>query len=388
MIARYLSQAILDNRCSKEEREVPMRILKSGLRGIRRPAFTLVELLVVIAIIGILVALLLPAIQSAREAARRSQCVNHLKQLSLGCVNHESTHKSYPSGGWGVNWVGDADLGSGEKQPGSWLYSVLPFVEEQALHDMPKDGQPTVMTPQQLQNAQAMVFLPGPVSFHCPSRRPVQAYLVEGHHYKFAANAANNPAPVSFYVGISDYAANGGDGPYLESAGPENFDYMFKDPTWRLYTDSLGLQTLPNGNKKWFMTGVIFQCSEVGTKHIIDGTSKTYLIGERNVRANNYYRDQLNVGDSAGDSTVDGGDGVGWAWGFCSDTIRSGQKPPLVDYPDVANKEVFGAAHPSAWHAAFADGHVEAVSYDIDLLVHKNNANRRDSGRTDINENP
>ena len=133
------------------------------------------------------------------------------------------------------------------------------------------------------------------------------------------------------------------------------------------------------------MTGVMFQCSEVGMKHIVDGTSKTYLIGERNVRANNYFRDQKDR-TRTGDSTVDGGDGVGWAWGFCRDTTRSALKPPLVDFPDVSNSDVFGSAHPSAWHAAFADGHVESVSYDIDLLVHKNNGNRRDSGRTDVNE--
>ena len=101
-----------------------------------RRGFTLVELLVVIAIIGILVALFLPAIQAAREAARRSQCVNNLKQVSLGAINHESAFRVFPSTGLGHGWVGDPNYGHGPKQPGGWIYNTLPFIEEQTIHDM------------------------------------------------------------------------------------------------------------------------------------------------------------------------------------------------------------------------------------------------------------
>jgi len=107
----------------------------SGDRSIRE-GFTLVELLVVIAIIGILVALLLPAIQAAREAARRNQCTNNLKQWSLGALNHEAAHKHFPSAGLGGKWTGDPNWGFGRKQPGGWLYNILPYIEEQQIHDI------------------------------------------------------------------------------------------------------------------------------------------------------------------------------------------------------------------------------------------------------------
>src|SRR5690242_9173257 len=117
-----------------------MRIIRRRGAGWRLvAAFTLVELLVVIAIIGVLVALLLPAVQAARESARRTQCINQLKELTLGGMNHEGAMKHFPTGGWGIKWVGDADRGYGQQQPGGWIYNILPFIEQRAKHDMPKD---------------------------------------------------------------------------------------------------------------------------------------------------------------------------------------------------------------------------------------------------------
>jgi prepilin-type N-terminal cleavage/methylation domain-containing protein/prepilin-type processing-associated H-X9-DG protein len=108
----------------------------------RSRAFTLVELLVVIAIIGILVALLLPAVQAAREAARRMQCSNNLKQMGLGMHNYADSYKSFPIG----------LLGNGPGQPGGssddgfgWACAILPFVEQQPLYDRIKpNGLPSV----------------------------------------------------------------------------------------------------------------------------------------------------------------------------------------------------------------------------------------------------
>lgn len=101
-----------------------------------RRGFTLVELLVVLSIIGLLIGLLLPAVQSAREAARRMQCQSHVKQLGLAALNFESAHRRFPSGGWGYQWQGFADVNSLAGQPGSWTFSLLPYLEQAALYQL------------------------------------------------------------------------------------------------------------------------------------------------------------------------------------------------------------------------------------------------------------
>ncbi len=162
----------------------------------------------VIAIIGILIGLLLPAINAAREAAQRMQCQNNLKQTGLACINHVSTHGIYPTGGWGFFWTGDPNRGFKEAKPGGWVFNILPFLEFNSLHEMGSNGPSGSAA--QMAGATLRCKTPIP-ALHCPSRRPAKLYPSPWNGTFIAYNANDND-PNNNVLSRSDYAMNCGSG--------------------------------------------------------------------------------------------------------------------------------------------------------------------------------
>jgi prepilin-type processing-associated H-X9-DG protein/prepilin-type N-terminal cleavage/methylation domain-containing protein len=361
-------------------------------------AFTLVELLVVIAIIGILVALLLPAIQAAREAARRNQCVNNLKQLSLAALNHHETAGHFPTGGWGWWWVGDPDGGFGDEQPGGWAFNLMPFTEEDAGYKSASDGNPNTNTQRQMDAMRDVIIKPLALT-GCPSRRYGNRSIpkpTDGIYYARNASSAGSAGrgqAAEAIAGRSDYAINCGDQRNNEvntdGGGPPSgggvgtivTDMNAANITGhRWCLSSVGKILVPGcttGDDP--ATGISFQRSEVSIAQVVDGTSRTYCIGEKFMRPLQY-----ETGNDPGDNET-------WCTGYNNDNFRSTFAPPAQDTDndffrpmyrgtttERRGQHIFGSAHSGGMNMAYCDGHVETVGYDIDHYLHRSLGNRLD----------
>ena len=321
-------------------------------------AFTLVELLVVIAIIGMLVGLLLPAVQQAREAARQMQCGNNLKNMGLAAQNHVSEVRKFPSGGWNWNWVGDPDAGFGPPQPGSWMYSLLPFIEQNALFQLGADG--NIESVSATQKAGAGTCMATPVSiYNCPSRRPAKPY-------KLSTTVYNADKPEM--GGRADYAACVGS--YNSTASSSN-----------AYSDwATGRSKVKNGWTKSSYNGVTFDFSEITVGEIHDGTSNTILYGERYISPD-YYENTSSTDDNGEFSGMDQ-DNCRTAGTISSLTI----KQPLQDRPGFTGSQEFGSPHSGAFGTVFCDGSVQRISYSVDAEAFIYAAARNDGKPTNLQQ--
>lgn len=314
-------------------------------RQIKRSGFTLVELLVSIAIIGILIALILPAVQSAREAARRVQCKNNLKQLALAMHNHESTYGRFPSNGWGYRWVGVPDRGTDKRQPGGWIYNILPHLEQSSLRGLGK-GQPP---PEQSLALSRLMESPLPVA-KCPSRPGDQMGPQKPTAAPFNAQLAASVAKTDYAVNEGDYITNSKAGPASLEHG-DSGAYAWQDTT--------------------NATGICFQRSEIRPADITDGLSNTYLLGEKHVSTGGYSTYQDRGHDQSMYSGVD------------LDLNRWVIDPPIQDGENVQDRR-FGSAHSQGCHMALCDGSVRLISYGVDLHVHHRLGNRRDGDPVEL----
>ena len=310
--------------------------------------FTLVELLVVITIIGILISLLLPAVQSAREAARRLQCSNNLKQLALGSLNHEQAQGFFPTAGWSWNWCGDPDRGFNRRQPGGWIYNLLPFIEQQALHDLGAGKSLSEKKTAFSQVAQTPL-----ATLHCPTRRQPINYPGGDVPYNMDSFSTSTR---------TDYAGN---------SGPWSWDYWTPsdqsgngDPS---FADAAGF-SWPNTSQ---YNGVFYPTCMTKMADIRDGSSNTYLLGEKYLNPDVYF------------ACCDTADSTPANEGFDWDLQRWTSVIPMQDAPGTSDSYRFGSAHAAGFNMAFCDGSIHSISYSIDADTHRCLGNRKDGEAID-----
>jgi prepilin-type N-terminal cleavage/methylation domain-containing protein len=314
--------------------QAPRRVHAAFCRALTR-GFTLVELLVVIAILGVLVALLLPAIQAAREAARIAQCRNNLKQIATSLHNFESARQFFPGHG-GERQPRRVDFGAdrraaatGMAVTGNWMLQTLKYMEQGRVADVLISAVRGTANADDVSVAVKAVI----PSLYCPTRRGAIAYpLVEEELEAYGPLGAR-----------TDYGMNGGRGQIdlSQDDDPEGtYVKLDEDGIWRL-----GRST--------------------PIRSVVDGLSNTYLVGEKSMDTELY-----ETGEDRGDRAPVAGltDHVGAANSYVRFAIRSPQQ-------DIANNcktcHDFGSAHFSGWNVSMADGSVKSMGYSMDVMVHR-----------------
>lgn len=328
-------------------------------RSKRLRGFTLVELLVVIAIIGVLVSLLLPAVQAAREAARRTQCTNNMKQLGLAALNFESTYKHYPTAGevdWST-WFSPASAAPTYPHENlGWAYQILPFMEQQQMYDLRST---LFASGGDAADLAGEGIIP---AFHCPSRGE--------------PNSTTNRAAVTRYE--CDYASfkNGGNQAVLPFQG--------SNPGWAQWKHND--DPYPDEIDGLVWTGIVAKIGQLNTASkelfkfrtvttVPDGTSNTTLFGEKGKFVDQYILVVNNFWDVRGL-------GGGYYNGAHGSTTRQATFEPNNPGKDTLASDStplserkwgggrgFGSPHPATFTVCMGDGSVDSWSLDMEITI-------------------
>jgi prepilin-type N-terminal cleavage/methylation domain-containing protein len=377
-----------------------------------RPAFTLVELLVVIAIIGVLVALLLPAVQAAREAARRAQCVNQLKQIGLGIQNHISSIGTFPTGGTQPNpSIQDYTSGS-TANPGTpnaaatqglgWAYQILPYMEQNAVKTLNKQDVlqksvipgyfcPSRRSPGTIGDTTALMDYASanPMTYECHTPAALSGNRYSATPPPFVPANWSNPYR-SFWCGT---AAN---------SPPDNAVYdgvIVRTPYTINCTGAQTGCTRLNGRPVGVRPANVPDAVKPG--QVTDGFSNTLMVAEKFLRSDLYAG---NVSATSQGTFLEGNysDDRGWADGWDPDVVRTTGLPPVNDADNEAyslgppalvtffsgqsrDTLFFGSAHASGINGVMADGSVQQISYTVDYLVFNYLGSRNGEETIDLN---
>ncbi|MCC7086717.1 MAG: DUF1559 domain-containing protein [Pirellulales bacterium] len=349
-----------------------------------RRGFTLVELLVVIAIIGVLVSLLLPAVQNAREAGRRTQCLNNLKQIGTAVQLNISKTRRYPAGGWGPIWTGDPNRGNGSNQPGGWAYSILPYMDAENLYNLGNGvTDPTLLGESIARRVGVLQSL-----MLCPTRRAPRTFDLASSKTVAQAVFNANSQNQNRLVARGDYAMNAGvrydvdqNGQIIRNPAtrvPQLYSGATHcEPTTAEYPTTYAQADVSPAYNGWAKgspwTGVLYQRSTLSEGAVKDGNSFTYLAGEKYLNSLHYE----DGGDYGDDDTLYSG--------FGNDNYRT-TSPNDGIYNDARDRDAscsFGGPHSGIVQFAFCDGSTRTINSTISPAINRLLGERNDGGIID-----
>ena len=330
-------------------------------KPVDRRAFTLIELLVVIAIIGILVGLLLPAVQGAREASRRVDCSNRVRQLALASHLHHNTHKYFPPARYESRPNAAPADQCGLETP-TWLARVMPFIEQEALGDQWDFSQQWHQHPEEIRTIVPDIFL-------CPSRRSGTSptgirtlrSTVMGGGGRLPCGCPLPPRPIGVTLDIEgalcDYAGNHGD----LTPGATGADTDF-------YFGGNGTGVIISVRPVCKSGEAISPLDRIRMASVFDGTSSTFLFGEK-------YVPPTDLGEFPLDSPAYDGDHLPASCRLAGPGLRLANGPTDV----MADMFSFGSWHPGGVHFALVDGSVRFFNAQTDTKLLGSLANRGDA---------